>query len=70
MRGQAVSRLAILNASFIELFIGVPSDRDGFGQVSKLSLMMTFIETSSIPLGPLKAMRCCTGVVKSVGRPG
>jgi hypothetical protein len=69
LRGQAVCRLAILNATLGQLLVSVPTNRDGLSCVSMISLDMLLL-SSNIPLGPLKAIRCCTGVVKSLGMPG
>jgi hypothetical protein len=69
LRSQAGCRLAILNAALAQLLVGVPADRDGLSHISTISFGMP-LRTSDVPFGPLKAMRCCTGVVRSLGMPG
>jgi hypothetical protein len=67
--GQASSRLAILNATLGQLLVSVPANGDSLSSVSMILLDMLLL-SSNIPLGPLKAIRCCTGVVRSLGMPG
>jgi len=69
LRGQAGRRLAVLDAALSQLLVGVPANRNGLSRVSMIFYYMA-LEPLGIPLGPLKAMRCCTGVVRSVGMPG
>jgi len=69
LRGQAGRRLAVLDAALGQFLVGVPANRDGLSRVSIIFYDMGF-EPIGIPLGPLKAMRCCTGVVRSLGMPG
>lgn len=69
LRGQAGCRLAILNATLAQLLVGVPANRDGLSGVRTISPGISLVP-SNIPLGPLKAMRCCTGVVRSLGMLG
>jgi hypothetical protein len=66
---QAACRLAILDATLAQLLVRIPTDRDSLSCVNKIWYEL-LIMPSDIPLGPLKAIRCCTGVVKSLGMPG